>query len=253
MIENIFPAMQSMETRFIWAGIIWAVVMGLAAGNYACSLIHRLPRGRLLLDKAPYCGSCGTLLQVRDLFPVFSAMLLRHRCRYCGTSFPISHTVTEILLASIFVLAFLRYGFGDMFILVCFLASFLIILAAIEVNEKLIMGKVMIMVIVTGMLTRMDIDEGLFGFVLGGLFGAIIGAVIWRKSITKEGHIYRLPKQAELMAMAGICVGSAAFPKFLLLLVGAYIVTWVIAKVAQKNFAITIPFGIAIMVQFFVV
>ncbi len=139
-----------------------------------------------------------------------------------------------------------------MFVLVCFLANFLIILAAIEVNEKTIMGKVMIMVVVTGMITRTLMDAQLFGFVLGGLFGAVIGALIWRKSITKEGHIYRLPKQAELMAMAGICVGSAAFPKFLLLLVGAYAVTWVIAKVSQKRLAITIPFGIAIMVQFFI-
>lgn len=252
MIDNLFPAMQGMETRFIWAGIIWAVVMGLAAGNYACSLIHRLPRGRLLLDKAPYCGSCGTLLQVRDLFPVFSAVSLHHRCRYCGTSFPISHTVTELLLASIFVLAFLRYGFGDMFILVCFLANFLIILAAIEVNEKTIMGKVMILVVVTGMITRTHMDGGLFGFVLGGLFGAVIGVAIWRKSITKEGHIYRLPKQAELMAMAGVCVGSVAFPKFLLLLAGAYIICCLVAKSAKKAFAITIPFGIAIVAQFFV-
>lgn len=249
MIQNIFPAIQTMESRFIWSGVIWAVVMGLAAGNYACSLIHRLPRGRLLLDKAPYCGSCGALLQVRDLFPVISAMLLRHRCRYCGTSFPISHTVTEILLASIFVLAFLQYGFGDMFILVCSIAAFLIILGAIEVNEKLIMGKVMLCVIVAGMLLRTHVDGQLFGFVLGGLYGAIIGAIIWRKSITREGHIYRLPKQAELMAMAGICVGATAFPKFLLLLSIAYAVVWTLSRASQKPFRITIPFGIAIVVQ----
>ena len=99
-------AIQTMQPNYMWSGIIWAVVMGLALGNYACSLIHRLPRGRLLLDKAPYCGSCGTLLQVKDLFPVISAVLLRHRCRYCGTPFPISHTVTELLLAGLFV--FLR-------------------------------------------------------------------------------------------------------------------------------------------------
>ena len=242
-----FQAIQTMEPRFIWAGVIWAVVMGLAAGNYACSLIHRLPRGRLLLDKAPYCGSCSAPLKVRDLFPVLSAVLLRHRCRYCGTSFPISHTVTEILLASIFVLAFLQYGFGDMFILVCSIAAFLIILGAIEVNEKLIMGKVMLCTIVAGMLLRIHVDGQLFGFVLGGLYGAIAGAVIWHKSITKEGHIYRLPKQAELMAMAGICVGAAAFPKFLLLLAATYAATWLLSRALQKPFRITTAFGVAIV------
>ncbi len=251
MIDNLFPAIQTMESRFVWAGVIWAVVLGLAAGNYACSLIHRLPRGRLLLDKAPYCGSCGALLQVRDLFPVISAVLLRHRCRYCGTSFPISHTVTEILLASIFVLAFLQYGFVDRYVLFCSIGAFLIILGAIEVNEKLIMGKVMVCAVVLGMLLRTYIDHQLFGFVLGGLYGAILGAIIWRKSITREGHIYRLPKQAELMAMAGICVGAAGFVKFLFLFIIAYAVTLALSLALQKPFRITIPFGIAIMTQLF--
>ncbi len=220
--------------------------MGLAAGNYACSLIHRLPRGRLLLDKAPYCGTCGTLLQVRDLFPVISAVLLRHRCRYCGTPFPISHTVTEILLASIFVLSFLQYGFGELSVLIYLLSSFLIILSAIEVNEKIIMGKVMICVIVVGMIMRTLLDAGLFNFVQGGLYGVILGALVWHKGVVKDGHIYRLPKPAELMAMSGICVGGTAFPKFLLFLVVAYPAVWTLSKVWGKDFRMTIAFSIAI-------
>ncbi len=245
-------AMQTMQVNYMWSGIIWAVVMGLALGNYACSLIHRLPRGRLLLDKAPYCGSCGTLLQVKDLFPVISAVLLRHRCRYCRTPFPISHTVTELFLATFFVLTFLQYDFSDRAILVVVISTFLTILAAIEVNEKLIMGKVMICVIVAGMLLRTYLDAGLFNFVQGGLYGVIIGAIIWRKSITREGHIYRLPKQAELMAMAGICVGATSFPIFLLLFVLSYAATWSLAKILQKPFRITIAFSFAILLPLFI-
>src|SRR5689334_22737308 len=117
---------------FVLCGVIWAVALGFAAGNYACSLVHRLPRGRLILDKKPYCGNCGTLLRVKDLFPVVSAFMLRHRCRYCGAPFPVSHTWTEILVGLLFVLAYLRYGYGDQFVLVVFLGTFLITLAAIE-------------------------------------------------------------------------------------------------------------------------
>lgn len=220
--------------------------MGLALGNYACSLIHRLPRGRLLLDKAPYCGSCGTLLQVKDLFPVFSAVLLRHRCRYCGASFPISHTVTELLLAGVFVLAFLKYDFGDKTILLVSLSSFLIILSAIEVNEKVVMGKIMICVMVAGMLLRTYFDHDLFNFVLGGLYGVVVGAVIWYKGITREEHIYRLPKQAELMAVSGVCVGAKAFPLFFLLFLSFYILLWLLSKITQKMFCITLVFSAAI-------
>lgn len=249
--EKMFTAMQTMETQWIWSGVIWALVMGLAAGNYACSLIHRLPRGRLLLDKAPYCGTCGTLLEVKDLFPVVSAVLLGHKCRYCKTPFPISHTVTELLLASIFVFSFLRYGFGEMSVLIYVLSSFIIILAAIEVNEDLIMGKVMICIIVVGMVMRTFLDAGLFNFVQGGLFGIILGAIIWRKGLAKVGHIYRLPVQGELMAMSGLVVGAAAFHHFLLAFIVAYPAVWAISSALKKKFRITIAFSIAIGITVF--
>ena len=57
-----FDAIQGMKFGYVLAGLIWSVALGFAAGNYACSLVYRLPRGRLLLDKKPYCGSCGTML-----------------------------------------------------------------------------------------------------------------------------------------------------------------------------------------------
>lgn len=250
-MHTIFTAMQTMNNSYLWSGIIWSVVMGLALGNYACSLVHRLPRGRLLLDKAPYCGNCGTLLQVRDLFPVVSAMLLRHRCRYCGVSFPISHTVTELLLAGFFVLTFLKYDFGDRTILLVALSSFLIIISAIEVNEKLIMGKVMICVMVAGALLRTYLDHDLFDFVLGGLYGVIAGAFIWHKEITREEHIYRLPKQAELMAIAGICVGAKLFITMFLAFLVAYAFLWQLSKLFKKQFNVTIAFSAAILFTVF--
>lgn len=212
----------SMENADIWCGIIWALAMGLAVGNYACSLIHRLPRGRLLLDKPPYCGSCGALLQVRDLFPVVSALLLRHRCRYCRAPYPVTHTVTEILVALLFVLGFLVYGFSETYALIVALGTFLIVLAAIEANDKRILGNVMLCVLMCGMLLRTLLDGGLFNFVLGGLYGVIAGALVWRKGIVKDGHIYRLPKPAELAAIGGVCAGASGTPLFLALYLAGY-------------------------------
>ncbi len=242
-----FAGVEGIQTAYIWCGVIWAMVCGLAAGNYACSLIHRLPRGKSLLGDAPYCGSCAAPLQPKDLFPVFSALWLRHRCRYCGTSYPISHTVTEIVVAALFVLVFLQYNFSDSAVLLLTIGTFLVILAAIQVNENIIMGKIIACVLVAGMLLRVLLDHSLFGFVQGGLFGLILGALIWRKKIVKDGHIYRLPKEAELMTMAGVCVGAAAFPKFVLLFAGVYIALLLASKLFGKPMRITIAYAIALM------
>jgi prepilin signal peptidase PulO-like enzyme (type II secretory pathway) len=247
MTNNLFAAAATMEPRFVISGIIWAALMGLIAGNYASSLIHRLPRGKSLLEKAAHCGSCGTLLQVRDLFPVFSATLLGHRCRYCGTSFPSTYTLIEIILGLVFVPIFLQFGFGDVFVLIGVISTFFVIIAAIEINDNVLSGKAMVVAAIAGMLLRTHVDGQLFHFVLGGLFGAIAGAVIWRKSITKVGHIYKLPKQAELMVTAGICVGSDAFVKFLVLLAAASVLFWVLSKVVNKKFCVSVAFATSVI------
>lgn len=237
------------EFNYILCGVIWALAMGFAVGNYACSLVHRLPRGRLILDKKPYCGSCGAPLQVRDLFPVISAVLLRHRCRYCKTPFPVSHTWTELLVGLLFVLSYLQFNFSESYVLIVGLGVFWITLSAIESNERLIMGRILICILVFGMLLRTLADGSIYGFFEGGLYGLLLGALIWRKHIQKVGHIYLLPKQAQLLTISGVCVGSKNFIVFLTI----YALLWLIAKFhalffpGNKPLAVTIPFGFAVM------
>ena len=207
-----FDAIHSMHIDWILDGIIISIVFGFAAGNYACSLVHRLPRGRLILDKTPYCGSCGTGLQVKDLFPVISALLLKHKCRYCHTPFPVSHTWTEILVGFLFVLTFFKYGFGEQYILVVLIGIFLITQAAIEANEKMVMRSVMICVLVCGVVFRTLQDHSIFPFFHGALLALVIGCFIWRKQTKRVGHIY-VPSDLVLMiAVAGACVGVDALP-----------------------------------------
>jgi prepilin signal peptidase PulO-like enzyme (type II secretory pathway) len=244
-----FDAIQGIPFAFVLCGIIWATVLGFAVGNYACSLVHRLPRGKLILDKTPYCGNCGTLLQVKDLFPVFSALLLRHRCRYCKQPFPVSHTWTEILVGLLFVFVFFQHGFGQHYILIVTVGVFLITLAAIEANENMIMGKILICIVVAGALLRTLVDASIFPMFYGALYGVLIGAVAWRKQVTKVGHIYVLPKQAQLLAVGGLCVGEAMFIQFMLL----FAFFWLLDKGLTillrrtKNIPITVAFGFAVI------
>ncbi len=248
-MPGMFDAIRDMEFAHVLMGIIWAVALGFAVGNYACSLVHRLPRGRLILDKKPYCGNCGEMLQVRDLFPVVSALMLKHRCRYCGTPFPVSHTWTELLVGLLFVLAFFAHHFSEHFLLIVTIGVFLITLAAIEANEGVIMGKILLCIVVFGMLYRTLQDGTLFNFFQGGLLGLIAGAVLWRRQIKPVGHVYSLPKPAELLAVGGLCVGQSGLPVFFALFAGCYAIDWLIRKLAHsaKPPLLTVAFGIAVM------
>lgn len=217
-----FDAVQDLRIDWLLDGIILSIVFGFAAGNYACSLVFRLPRGRLILDKTPYCGSCGTPLQVKDLFPVISAVLLRHKCRYCGTGFPVSHTWTEVLVGLLFVLAFFRYNFGEQYMLVVLIGTFLVTQAAIEANERMVMKSVMICVLVSGMVFRTLQDHSIFPFFQGGLLALVVSCLLWRRDIKAAGHIYVPPDIVLMITVGGACVGINALPMYCLLLVGFY-------------------------------
>src|SRR5579863_7699785 len=99
-------------------GVLVSVLFGFMVGNFACSLVHRLPRGKSLLEHAPYCGECAHPLSEMDLLPVFGVLLLKHKCRYCGAAIPKSHLWTELVIGALFVLAYLQFGFWQDYLLV---------------------------------------------------------------------------------------------------------------------------------------
>ncbi len=230
-----FDAVQGMRLDWFLDGIILSIVFGFAAGNYACSLVFRLPRGRLILDKTPYCGTCAAPLQVKDLFPVISAVLLKHRCRYCGTKFPVSHTWTEILVGALFVLSFFKYGFGEQYMMVVLIGIFLITQAAIEANEKMVMRSVMMCVLMSGIVFRTLQDHSIFPFFQGALISLVAGCVLWRKHIKQIGHVYVPPDVVLLITVGGACVGANSLPHYALLLAGFYVVDRLVRLVLRAK------------------
>lgn len=243
-----FDAIQNMRVEWILNGVIISIVFGLAAGNYACSLVFRLPRGRLILDHTPYCGTCSTPLQVKDLFPVISAVLLKHRCRYCNTPFPVSHTWTEILVALLFVAAFFKYGFGEEYVLVVLAGIFFITQAAIEANEKKVMKNVMMSALVCGIIFRTFIDHTIFNFFYGAVVTLVFTCYVWRKKIKKVGHIYVPPDFVLMMTAGGACVGLDALPFYAVLMVAVYVADLMVRKMlgVQRPPLSSVTVGVAV-------
>src|SRR5690349_8076964 len=101
----------------IVAGLIFMCVLGPAVGNYACSVVYRLPRSQTPFEKKPYCGHCGTMLKPIDLFPLISFILTRGKCRYCGDPIRASYFVIELLCLAVFIINFLSLGMSDSFLL----------------------------------------------------------------------------------------------------------------------------------------
>jgi leader peptidase (prepilin peptidase)/N-methyltransferase len=238
-------AVADIPFAYVLSGIIWAITLGFAVGNYACSLVHRLPRGRLLLDKPPYCGHCGTPLATRDLFPVFSALLLRHRCRYCREPFPVSHTWTELLVGLLFVLTFLQHGFSEAYVLIVALGVFFITLSAIHANEGRILPSMLAAVVIVGFMLRILQDHSLFAAFEGGLFTLLAVAALMHRQIKKEGHIYVLPPLGQLLVVAGVCVGSGGLLAFVALYVPLAVFFWQAGRARGRAYPSSVAVGLA--------
>ena len=106
-----------------------AFIFGLLFGSFANVLIHRLPRHESIVFPGSRCPACGAPIRAWDNIPVVSFLVLRGRCRACGTAISPRYLVVELatgaLLAGVvwrfgLSLAALRYGVLAFALLVVF-------------------------------------------------------------------------------------------------------------------------------------
>jgi len=66
----------------------WFRHTGAAIGSFLNVVIDRLPAGKSIAYPPSSCDACQHRLSWPDLFPVFSYLFLRGRCRYCKAKIP---------------------------------------------------------------------------------------------------------------------------------------------------------------------
>ena len=72
---------------------------GLAVGSFLNVLAARLPLQRSVVHPASACMSCGTEIRWYDNVPLLSYVLLRGRCRSCGTGISLRYPAVELTTA----------------------------------------------------------------------------------------------------------------------------------------------------------
>ena len=90
--------------------VAFAAVMGLVVGSFLNVVIHRLPRRESLVAPRSRCPGCESQIAAFDNIPVLSWLLLRGRCRHCGTRISARYPLVEALTAVLFVAVVLVEG-----------------------------------------------------------------------------------------------------------------------------------------------
>src|SRR5437868_5289085 len=77
-------------------------VFGAIIGSFLNVVVLR--KGVLSLRGRSHCPSCGKDIAAYDLIPVFSWLILRGRCRFCGSRISIQYLLVEASSGILFAL-----------------------------------------------------------------------------------------------------------------------------------------------------
>lgn len=218
-------------------GLILMVVLGPAVGNYATSVVYRLPIRQTPFEKHPYCGSCGNFLQPRDLFPILSYCLNKGQCRFCGFKIRFGYTAIEILCGFIFVLGFLKYGVGEDFILTTTIGVFLVILVFLEYYQGWISDSILTYSILFGALWRVLHEGSIYPCFYSGFIMLMVSLVIWKLADTLARDKRPIPNYVGYALLMGVCLPFAPLAFALGIALVFYTLQIILTKCRTQGFA----------------
>ena len=68
---------------------------GIVVGSFLNVCILRIPEGKSIVTERSHCMTCGYQLKWYDMFPVFSYIFLKGRCRKCGEKISVQYPLIE--------------------------------------------------------------------------------------------------------------------------------------------------------------
>ena len=153
-----------------------AFMFGAIMASFITCTAWRVVRGEDWMLGHSHCDTCGHELSTADLFPIFSYLILKGKCRYCGSKVPPRDLIFEIILGLVFAGTLALHGSIDA------------VVVATLALEVLLLG-----------LSLADWDSGV---IPNGFLAAIL--VVWIITVGFRENIQRFAIEG---LIAAACVG----------------------------------------------
>ena len=127
---------------FAAAGI--AFFPALAVGSFLNVVVARVPIGRSIVHPPSACMECAKEIAWYDNVPVLSWLLLRGRCRNCGTSISWRYPAVELSTALLVAGCFWKFGFSWDAAVASFFCVVLVVLSAIDIDRRIVPNKIVL-------------------------------------------------------------------------------------------------------------
>ena len=183
-------------------------ILGLIVGSFCNVCIYRIPKNESIIYPASHCPKCRTTIRPFDNIPLLSYILLKGRCRNCGSKISIQYPIVEFLTGIIYLIIYLIYGLSIQSLIYTILSSALIIIAFIDLNELIVPDVISLPGIAAGLILSFFVPyisfiNSALGVVIGGgiiLIIGLVGSMIFKKEAMGGGDV-------KLAAMIGAFLG----------------------------------------------
>ncbi len=220
-------------------------VVGAVVGSFLNVCIYRLPAGQSVVFPTSHCPACRAPIRPYDNIPLVSYLLLRGRCRACGTAISVRYPLVEMLTAVAAVAALRHTGWSPEFLITFAFLCALIVITFIDLDHQIIPDAISLPGIVVGFLAALL--PGGPGWAASLLGIALGGGVLWAVA---EGYHWLTRREGmgggdvKLLAMIGAFLGWRAVPVTLMIasLIGT-VVGLALMWGGGRNSRTPIPFG----------
>lgn len=206
---------------------------GIVIGSFLNVCIYRIPKKESIVTVGSHCMTCNHRLAWYDLFPLFSYLALKGKCRYCGAKLAKQYPIVEFTNGVLYIIIFAVHGFNIESVLYCCLASSLLVLSVIDYRTLEIPLKINVVILCIGILHLVVDYEKFIHYVIG--FFSVSLFLLFCLILTRGRGIGG--GDIKLMAVAGLCLGWQNIVLALVIgcVVGSLIQCVIIAVTKKKN------------------
>ncbi len=189
----------------------YAGLVGLIVGSYLNVVVYRLPRGLSTVRPHSRCPACGEPVRARDNIPVVGYLLLKGRCRDCGTTISWRYPAVEATTGLLFAACHRVFGSTPSALVAMLFCALLLALALIDFDHLILPNRITYPGIVLGLATSWIVDWTSPASALAGAFGGaalLLGLIgIWYLVRGELGMGLGDPK---MLAMIGAFLGLSS-------------------------------------------
>jgi leader peptidase (prepilin peptidase) / N-methyltransferase len=123
---------------------VLAFAPGLAIGSFLSVVAARVPLKRSLLRPRSACMTCSAPIAWYDSIPLASYVVLRGKCRICGTKIGLVYPAVELVSGVLVAACVLEFGLTFEAAIAAFFCCVLVAISAVDIAHRIVPDKIVL-------------------------------------------------------------------------------------------------------------